>query len=229
MTQEKQKVIRVLQPTKKTNKVSPKYLGISAVAIGVLATSALLFTFLKNDNEGTQTLETAQHAESSADHEKNLSSTHQDEANKPEIHASLKTADYDNEKSLDHEDEFNKNQPKANELTNIFKHKKEDQPVAVAKAKQPTSSNPFDNAFGQAKADKPIIVANPTAKLSMKPNSTASVTPKTSDKLILAKKPIESTKPTSPVAAKNAPKEKERDFEVPHVGVQIAVTRSVKE
>lgn len=227
MTQEKQKVIRVLQPTKKTNKVSPKYLGISAVAIGVLATSALLFTFLKNDNEGSQTLETAQHAESSADHEKNLSSTHQDEANKPEIHASLKTANDDNEKSLDHEDEFNKNQPKANELTNIFKHKKEDQPVAVAKAKQPTSSNPFDNAFGQAKADKPIITENPTAKLSIKPNSTA--TSKTSDKLILAKKPIELTKPTSPVAAKNAPKEKEPDFEVPHVGVQIAVTRSVKE
>lgn len=227
MTQEKQKVIRVLQPTKKTTKVSPKYLGISAVAIGVLATSALLFTFLKSDNDGTQAIETSQHADSSVINEKNLSNNHKDESNKPEIHASLKTAEDDNEKSLDHEDDFNKNQPKPNELTNIFKHKKEAQPVVVEK--QPTSSNPFDNAFGQAKVDKPIIVTNPNTKLTMKPNSTTSIIPKAPDKLILVKKPTELQKPTTPVASKNAPKEKEPDFEVPHTSVQIAITRSVKE
>ena len=43
MTQEKQKVIRVLKPTQKKKNLSPIYYGIAGVTFGIAVTSVLIF------------------------------------------------------------------------------------------------------------------------------------------------------------------------------------------
>lgn len=217
MTQEK-KVIRVLQPTKKAKKVSPILFGIIGTAFGVVATSILLFTFLKDDSNvspiQTQTEPTVEATSSNTQRSEN---------------PFLKITEQSNEAvNSDEHEGFNQPQPKMNEITQVFQHKK-NVPIVEPVEPKPSSSNPFD-VFGQQAKPAPALdsKAKPTTDTAKTTQAKLSQVPPT-----LAK-PL--TK-TEQLAAKNSPKElpkaklaeKEADFEVPHATVQIAVTRSVKE
>lgn len=216
MTQEK-KVIRVLQPTKKAKKVSPMLFGIIGTAFGVVATSILLFTFLKDDSNvspiQTQTEPTVEATSSNTQRSENP--------------FSKITEQSDDAINSDEHEGFNQPQPKMNEITQVFQHKK-NAPIVEPVESKPISSNPFD-VFGQQ--------ANPAPALDSKakPTNTAKTT-----QAKLSQLPPTLAKPltkTEQLAAKNSSKElpkaklseKEVDFEVPHATVQIAVTRSVKE
>ena len=56
MTQEKQKVIRVLKPTQKKKNLSPIYYGIAGVTFGIAVTSVLIFSVLGDDSKNSQTI-----------------------------------------------------------------------------------------------------------------------------------------------------------------------------
>lgn len=216
MTQEK-KVIRVLQPTKKAKKVSPMLFGIIGTAFGVVATSILLFTFLKDDSNVS-----AIQTQTEATVEATSSNTQRSENPFSKI-----TEQSDETINSDEHEGFNQPQPKMNEITQVFQHKK-NVPIVEPVEPKPSSSNPFD-VFGQQA--KPAPALDSKAKLTDNAKTTQA---KLSQVPPTLAKPL--TK-TEQLAAKNSPKElskaklaeKEADFEVPHATVQIAVTRSVKE
>ncbi|MBU3845408.1 MAG: hypothetical protein H9855_00235 [Candidatus Acinetobacter avistercoris] len=216
MTQEK-KVIRVLQPTKKAKKVSPMLFGIIGTAFGVVATSILLFTFLKDDSNVS-----AIQTQTEATVEATSSNTQRSENPFSKI-----TEQSDETINSDEHEGFNQPQPKMNEITQVFQHKK-NVPIVEPVEPKPSSSNPFD-VFGQQA--KPAPALDSKAKLTDNAKTTQA---KLSQVPPTLAKPL--TK-TEQLAAKNSPKElskaklaeKEADFEVPHATVQIAVSRSVKE
>ena len=185
MTQEKQKVIRVLQPTKKTTKKSSgKYVGITATVVGVLATSALLFTFLKPDSDTISTtnapIVSADATDQSEASKKSDSNTKDNDLEK-NITAKNKVEDQKQDDRAEHDDGFNEPQPKLNEITNIFKHKKEPKPAVVAQdTKTKTeNSNPFDNMLGNAQAKAPAII-DPKNHVPLKNNPLKSAEAKVS-------------------------------------------------
>lgn len=216
MTQEK-KVIRVLQPTKKAKKVSPMLFGIIGTAFGVVATSILLFTFLK-DGSNVSPIQTQT--------ERAVEATSSD-VQRSENPFSKITEQSDEAINSDEHEGFNQPQPKMNEITQVFQHKKNVQIVEPVEPK-PSSSNPFD-VFGQQAKPAPALdsKAKPTdtakttqAKLSQVPSTLAK--PLTKTEQLAAKN-------TSKELVKSKIVEKEADVQVPHATVQIAVTRSVKE
>lgn len=225
MTQEK-KVIRVLTPNKKTKKFSPMLFGIIGTAFGVIATSVLLFTFLKEDsNSAAIQSQNHQSAESiPAVTPKPTTETLTAQTSQT-IPQSVEQATED---AMDDEHEgFNQPQPKLNEITQVFQHKKEAPVAAVAEPKP--SGNPFDTF---KPAPKPVTAA---AVVRPKPSLPEKALPgKTS---IPAQPTVKAAVKPEPITAKTAAKEpqkaksaeKEADYEVPHATVQIAVTRSVKE
>lgn len=219
MNQEK-KVIRVLKPTKKAKKVSPIYYGILGTAFGVIVTSVLLFTFLKDDsitnsNQSISNIENV--SEQSPPQTSNTSPI-------------LSQDDPSNSES-DHEnghDGYNQPQPNVNEITNVFKHKPETPVTAVAPKPSSSSGNPFDN-FGQPKPKPAPVVTHTTKQPTV---AQKSLQAKVSEPPKTIKKPEPAvSKPENKIeqtTAKTKAVEKE-DYEVPHATVQIAVTRKAKE
>lgn len=211
MTQEK-KVIRVLKPAKKAKKTAPMFFGIIGTAFGVIATSVLLFTFLKEDTNSKNQYVENQTIESSTDRATN--STPSLAQNAP---ADITPTD-------DEHDGFNQPQPNVNEITNVFKHKNEAPATAAAVETNASSNgNPFDN-FGQATPVKPVEI------LKKPPVIQKSITAKSTE----SPKPVIKPNPKAEqLSTRSIPKpkavEKEAEYEVPHASVQIAVTRSVKE
>lgn len=213
MTQEK-KVIRVLKPTKKAKKFSPMLFGIIGTAFGMIATSVLLFTFLKNDTSSTkiqvqnnQQINSVPVATSEASTESSIAQTNTRNMEQPVEQATEAVID-------DEHEGFNQPQPKLNEITQVFQHKKEPQVVA-----EPISGvNPFD-----------------TFNLQPKPAIPEKTIPTRTNQPV--QNMVKATVKPEPMTAKNSPKElqktkaieKEAEYEVPHATVQIAVTRSVKD
>ena len=240
MSQEKQKVIRVLKPAKKTKKLSPLYYGIAGVTLGVALTSVLIFSVLGKDS----TLSPLQTV--------NVTSTEQvnEDVDQNKLNASTNSAamDIDNQTAHDQniEDEnahdgFNIPQPKANEINGIFTHKKNNQAQEVQQV--PANDNPFGALSGQVKSEKAQIAS---AKTHPPAVTKATVTPaKTNPSVVLkaqASKSVDAATdkinneakhldakniPLTP--AKAATKDKEPDVETPKATVQISVTTSVKE
>lgn len=226
MTQEK-KVIRVLKPTKKAKKVSPMLFGIVGTAFGVIATSVLLFTFLKEDSSSTG-IQTQNNAlvESipAVPHKPEteaLTAQTNSQSMQPPVEQSTDAATDD-----EHEG-FNQPQPKLNEITQVFQHKKEAPVAAVAEPKP--SGNPFDTFNPQPKSVTTAAIAKPKAILPEKAISAKAAIPAQST----AKAVMKPEQMTAKAAAKESKHvkaaEKEADYEVPHATVQIAVTRSVKD
>ncbi|AMW80252.1 hypothetical protein AMD27_16000 [Acinetobacter sp. TGL-Y2] len=224
MTQEK-KVIRVLTPNKKAKKFSPMLFGIIGTAFGVIATSVLLFTFLKEDSSSaaiqTQNHKSAESIAAVPPKPTTETLTAQTDQNNQAVEQAP-------EVEMDDEHEgFNQPQPKLNEITQVFQHKKE-APVATVAEPKP-SGNPFDTF---KPAPKPVAAA---AVPRPKPSLPEKALPgKTS---VPAQPTVKAAVKPEPMTAKTAAKEpqkakaaeKEADYEVPHATVQIAVTRSVKE
>lgn len=222
MTQEK-KVIRVLKPTKKAKKVSPMLFGILGTAFGVIATSVLLFTFLKDDSsspaiqaQNNQAVESIPAATSTATAATFTTQTNQ------------LTQDQPTEAAIDDEHEgFNQPQPKLNEITQAFQHKKEAQVAAVAEPKP--SGNPFDTFNQQPRPVTATAVSKPKVVSTEKVVPTRATTPAQSTVKATTKPELMTTKASPKDTQKAKAAEKEADYEVPHATVQIAVTRSVKE
>lgn len=224
MTQEK-KVIRVLKPTKKAKKFSPMLFGIIGTAFGVIATSVLLFTFLKNDTSSTkiqvqnnQQINSVPVATSEASTESSIAQTNTRNMEQPVEQAT--------EAAIDDEHEgFNQPQPKLNEITQVFQHKKEPQVVAEPKS----GVNPFDTFNLQPKPVTAATLSKPKPAIPEKTIPTRTNQP--------VQNMVKATVKPEPMTAKNSPKElqktkaieKEAEYEVPHATVQIAVTRSVKD
>ena len=133
MTQEKQKVIRVLQPTKKPTKSSPKLVGLTVAAIGIITASAVLFTFLPFNTDSQALDQTI------------LPDTENKTLTKGNTTDAASAANQTQDESNTDGDVIHP-QPKLNEITNIFRHQKE-----VAKVEAPTNTgNPFDSMLNTA-------------------------------------------------------------------------------
>lgn len=225
MTQEKQKVIRVLKPAQKKKSISPIYYGIAGVTFGIAVTSVLIFSVLGDDSNQNQVA--TQTLQSNTEQTINV----QNQANQSDSKAPSMIASADISENLDHSTEdYDQPQTKLNDIPAAFQKNKE------VVAEQKNSQNPFANASSQPKpnADKPTLAAakeNPAKKplVASKPvvnDKNKSVTTK------VAVKPVEDklvAKATAPVQAKKAPVENDNDVELPKATVQISVTRSVKE
>lgn len=240
MSQEKQKVIRVLKPAKKTKKLSPLYYGIAGVTLGVALTSVLIFSVLGKDS----TLSPSQTV--------NVTSTEQanEDVNQNNLNASTNTTamDIDNQAENDQNfedqnahDGFNIPQPRANEINGIFTHKKSNQAQEIKQV--PANDNPFEALSGQVKSEKSQIASVKTHPPAV---TKAVVTPaKANPSVVLkaqASKSVDAAtdkinNEAKHLDAKNIPlnpmkvptKDKEPDVETPNATVQISVTRSVKE
>ncbi len=226
MTQEK-KVIRVLKPTKKAKKTSPMLFGIIGTAFGVIATSVLLFTFLKEGSNSTaiqtQNNQSVESIQTVANEMPTETLTTQSNSQTMTTQSVKQTT----EETIDDEHAgFNQPQPKLNEINQAFQHKKETPVAVVAEAKP--SGNPFDTFNPQP---KPVTaaVSKPKPHIPEKALAVKATTPVQST--------AKATVKTEQIAAKTAAKEplktktaeKEADYEVPHATVQIAVTRTVKD
>lgn len=223
MTQEK-KVIRVLKPTKKAKKVSPMLFGILGTAFGVIATSVLLFTFLKEDSSSSAIQTQNNQSIESSPIYKTTSETLT--AQPPQtLEQSIEHAT-DVVMEDEHED-FNQPQPKLNEITQVFQHKKQAAVAAVAEPKP--SGNPFDTFNPQPKAITTATIPKPKPTVSEKTLSGKAATPAQSTVKAIAKPESMTAKAAPKESQKAKTAEREADYEVPHATVQIAVTRSVKE
>lgn len=141
MTQEKQKVIRVLQPTKKPNKTSPKLISLSIAAVGIITASTLLFIFLPFGSD-KQNLD-----------QNDLINTENKTTNKRNITDTSATIAQDQE-GINADGDVIHPQPKLNEITNIFRRQKEE-----IKVDAPSSSNnPFDSVLNTRKTDALPVV-----------------------------------------------------------------------
>lgn len=239
MNQEKQKVIRVLKPTKKTKKVSPLYYGIAGATLGIAMTSVLLFSFLGKESNlsaspvsnGVSTGQVIE-SEKKDDPQERLRDTAQIEQ---DGHASDTQENEDNNAH----DGFDIPQPKANEINGIFTHKKVEQAQI---APQPaTNDNPFGALSGDTKPVKPAISTTkpethskisstnqkPTTATALKAQASKS-SDTSATKITHNTKQADVAKPEA-VTAKQVPKEKESEVETPNATVQISVTTSVKE
>ena len=228
MTQEK-KVIRVLKPTKKAKKVSPMLFGILGTAFGVVATSVLLFTFLKEDSSSSA-LQTQNHQSAEAIPAVSAKPMNETLTAQSQSNQSLPQAvEQAPEAAMDDEHEgFNQPQPKLNEITQVFQHRKEVPVAAVAEPKP--SGNPFDTFNSAPKPVTAAAVARPKANLPEKASTSKAAAPAQPTVKAAAKpEPITTAKTATKEPQKAKAAEKEADYEVPHATVQIAVTRSVKE
>lgn len=227
MTQEKQKVIRVLKPVQKKKNMSPIYYAIAGVTFGVAVTSVLVFSVLGDDSTPNQTIVQNQNSPASAQPvEVTSDSISTSNTKTPPLVAA---ADLETE---DSNEDFNHPQPKLNELSNQFKPNKQ---IAT---EQKNAHNPFANAAGQTSNDKPVL-----AQAEKKHEPKAIVTAKTSPTKAVTSQ-SEATKATAkPAAAKPDEKltakatvqpspntiEKETEIDSPRATVQISVTRTTKE
>ena len=219
MTQEKQKVIRVLQTNKKSSAKKPRKNTaiVASVVVGILLISGLLFAFLKNNGDENLDL--------SADSSKELD---QQESNKSVFNkTSTQTAATDDP---DPNEDIQHPQPKINEITNIFKHKKETQ-VAVTE-KQPESSNPFDHLIASDKPNTNQVVdptKNPLLKAAPPQKGTAQdkETKKTDDSKPAVK--ATDTKEAKPIDTKEKSKNTESEDIVAIPAVKIEITKKIKE
>lgn len=224
MNQEK-KVIRVLKPTKKAKKTSPFYFGVIGTAFGVIATSVLLFTFLKDDSSSTSA-QSVQNQNIENMIERTPTQTSNDGTTHNQSNHSNNESEHDD---IEH-DGYNQPQPNVNEITNVFKHKTDTPTTAVIEQQPNSTGNPFDN-FGQPKPQPtPVVTHTTKPTVTQKPLQTkVNEPPKTIKKPdVVIKKPEAKTEQ---LTAKKEPKavEKDEDYEVPHATVQIAVTRKAKE
>ena len=229
MTQEK-KVIRVLTPNKKAKKFSPMLFGIIGTAFGVIATSVLLFTFLKEDSSSaaiqTQNHQSAESIPAVTPKPTTETLIAQTSQNNQTMPQSVEQATED---AMDDEHEgFNQPQPKLNEITQVFQHKKEAPVAAVAEPKP--SGNPFDTFNPPPKPVTAAAVPRPKPSLPEKALTSKAAAPaQTTAKAAVKPVPITTAKTAAKEPQKAKAAEKEADYEVPHATVQIAVTRSVKE
>ncbi|NHB59155.1 hypothetical protein [Acinetobacter shaoyimingii] len=226
MAQEKQKVIRVLQPNKKPQKPKSKvFIGISALVIGVLVISGLLFAFLNKNPDQIIPQEVNQNI-NAEDKELLAQNQHKPAAEKSEISKHIDSEEQENKPDED----IHHPQPKLNEITNIFKHKQPTQ-VAVVE-KKPESSNPFDHITSEQKPNATQIVdpnKNPLIKVApakSTPVAKASTINTTDAKLQQA-----AISATSTPAAQKKLETKDSKIEEPgpEASVKIQVTKSVKE
>lgn len=213
MNQEKPKVIRVLTPSKKAKKISPMYFGAAAIAIGAVSISALLFSFSKDDSNPPP-----MEQNSTKPIEQDRLNTQHDST--PQVNSSdIAESDHDAQSDSSHED-FNQPQPKLNEITNLFKHKKEEV------VQQHPNASPFDRAFPEKKVLTPAAVKIAPPTLAVKPSLIKPI-----EQAKIVKKPTE--KNTVPIVTKlpTTIKENPKELEVesPRATVQITVTKSVKE
>lgn len=234
MSQEKQKVIRVLKPVQKKKSLSPVYYAVAGVSVGVALTSVLIFSFLGKDATQTQVNTQTQHEAISAQTTPQVSN---DEKNVPLAPTATTTQvlDENSDESEAHND-FNQPQPKLNDISSAFKPHKE----VVAQqnvVQQPKTDNPFANATGQPAAPKPavthqttkpVVKAAPVVTAKTTTPAQASATAKTAVKKPVVAKPEEKAlakaTPVKPAVA-----EKDAEVDLPKGTVQVTVTRSVKE
>ncbi|NHC04897.1 hypothetical protein G9F31_14200 [Acinetobacter sp. 187] len=240
MNQEKQKVIRVLTPTKKTKKVSSIYYGIAGATLGIALTSVLLFSVLGQDAkvESSKTAEqqpNQQHVENVQNNQRNDSVS----ADRVQQQASESDLNLDENDDNNAHDGFNIPQPKANEINGIFTHKKVEQ--VKPETQVASNDNPFGALSGQAKVEKPnLAAAKPTTVTKATVTAPKPITPSTlkaqasksvdaaTAKVNQDANKVETVK-AQPATEKAQPKEKEVEVETPKGTVQISVTRSVKE
>lgn len=219
MTQEKQKVIRVLKPTQKKKNLSPIYYGIAGLTFGIAVTSVLIFSVLGNDSSNnqimTQNPSTAVNEQSSDDQAHTVST---------KSNPTLAAANSQKEE-LDHNstDDFDQPQTKLKDIPNAFKQEKQ------ITAEQ-TNRNPFANAIGSKEANKPVLNSEKT--VLKKPIVTANRVNKaqpTANKATPQKAEPKIQAKTETVTAKAKTVQNENDVDLPKATVQISVTRSVKE
>ncbi|QIO07583.1 hypothetical protein [Acinetobacter lanii] len=244
MNQEKQKVIRVLTPTKKTKKVSPIYYGIAGATLGIALTSVLLFSVLGQDAkvEISQTAEqqpNQKHVENVQNNQRNDSVS----ADRVQQQANESDLNLDENDDNNAHDGFNIPQPKANEINGIFTHKKVEQ--VKPETQVASNDNPFGALSSQAKVEKPTVAAitkpnnsiNKATVIAQKPITNSVLKAQASKSVDAATtkvnqdaNKVETAKAQpQPATEKAQPKEKEVEVETPKGTVQISVTRSVKE
>ena len=218
MNHEKQKVIRVLKPSKKnqkTQKMSSIYLGAAALTVGIFSLAVVIFSGSKNDSELSNVEKT-----SIKSLEKQQMGGHI--TSELSIHTRDNPQLASNRQDDQAQDDFNQPQPKLNEITNIFKHQKATIPP------ENLNASPFDNAFAQTQLDKPtakVAAPHTQPKLNLpKPNEQAKVVKKPTEKKV-------AITPIAPPAPAVKVKESAKDPEVesPRATVQITVTKSLQE
>ena len=217
MTQEKQKVIRVLKPVQKKKNVSPIYYGIAGVTFGIAVSSVLIFSFLDNKSDTNQIV--TEVATTSVSEEKTVNAT--PVAPISTNSAPLEVADHQELDSEITHDDFNQPQPGLNDIGNTFKHPNEIKPEQTAR------HNPFIKPNEQKQAPKPALPLPAPDKAKPNPQATAKVQTakaapvKATDKKVDEK---ELAKAADKLKIKNV--DKEPDVELPKATVQISVTRS---
>ena len=220
MTQEKQKVIRVLKPTQKKKNLSPIYYGIAGVTFGIAVTSVLIFSVLGDDSKNSQTI--AQDQNTSVSNEQ-LADERAESQTSTKANAVVAATDNSKE-SLDHStDDYEEPQTKLKDIPNAIKQEKQ---AIVAQNNQ----NPFANAAGQKEVTKPPVIASEKiiVKKPIVAANTAKVKPVT-EKAAPQKAEAKIQAKPEAIAAKTKAVENENDVDLPKATVQISVTRSVKE
>lgn len=219
MNQEKQKVIRVLKPAKKTKKVSPIYYGIAGATLGIAITSVLIFSFIDKDSStAAQQNVIEQHQQVDDDNEQTAVKT----SNTAHSVQSL-------EEDGNEHDNLNIPQPRANEINGIFTHKN------AKTVEPPKNDNPFGSMTNQNHTEKKPTLALNKPTLPTAPKSTIQPTVKVlnNPKPEQAKSKVVPTrldeKMSAQVIDKSKTTAKEAEAETPNATVQISVTRSVKE
>lgn len=227
MSQEKQKVIRVLKPVQKKKSLSPVYYAVAGVTFGVALTSVLIFSVLGKDSSQPQVNAQQQQVPQTQQ------PVAQEQSN--EIRAPMTTAQAldDDPDAVQTHDDYQQPQPKLNDISNAFKPQQQ----VVAQEQKP--SNPFANASGQPSAQKPTAattnqVAKPVVKAA--PVITAQAKPSTQTqtpaKPVTKKPDIEKAEEkvlAKAVPVKPAASDQDGEVDLPKGTVQVTVTRSVKE
>lgn len=237
MTQEKQKVIRVLKPVQKKKNMSPIYYAIAGVTFGVAVTSVLVFSVLGDDSTSNQTIVQNQNSPASAQPvEVTSDSISTSNTKTPPLVAAADLETEDSNEDFNHPqpklEDFNHPQPKLNELSNQFKPNKQ---IAT---EQKNAHNPFANAAGQTSSEKPVLAQaekkhEPKAIVTAKTSPTKAVTSQSEATKATAKPAA--AKPDEKLTAKAAVQphpntiEKETEIDSPRATVQISVTRTTKE
>lgn len=219
MTQEKQKVIRVLKPSQKKKNLSPIYYGIAGVTFGIAVTSVLIFSVLGDESNNNQIVaqnnNTTVNEQPSSHDQTNIVSS----KSRPTVAVAN-----DQKEELDHNsmDDYDQPQTKLKDIPNAFKQEKQ------ITADQ-TNRNPFANATSQKEAAKPVLSSEKTVvKKPIVVATTVKAKP-VSDKVTPQKVEPKIQAKSEALPAKAKAVQNENDVDLPKATVQISVTRSVKE